>query len=160
MNSIGQIVEVSGNFTMLKYIEHLGRPELERTIGFDAGRLNNGFSLVVLSDDQLLTPSDIELKASSRWSKGAVGKSNVSLGVEIELLLAQRDQDVAALKQKVCNFFAKRGGNRPAKVLPNLRHTEGMRYPDAEASGPGKRGGVPQFNLTVARRFVVIRVGR
>ena len=160
MNSIGQIVEVTGDFTMLKYIEHLGPAELERTVGFDRGRLDNGFILIVLSDDQLLIPSDFNLKASSRWSKGAVGKNDVSPGAEIEAILMQQGQNIEILKQKVCKFFSKRGVNRPAKVLPNLGHTSGMLYPDAEARGPGIRSGVPQFNLTVARKFVVLRVGK
>jgi hypothetical protein len=158
MNTVGQILDLSGNFTMLKYIEKLSAAELERTVGFEKGRLDNGFCVVALAANQLITPQDFELKASTRWSAGAIGRSSNRSGSEVETILDKRGQNVHALKQKVCSFFAKRGPNTPAKVLPNLRHTAGMLYPDAEALGPGISSGVPQFNLVATRKFVIVRV--
>ena len=38
-------VTCTGNFTMLKYIDKLSADEMERTIGFDKGRLKTGFLL-------------------------------------------------------------------------------------------------------------------
>lgn len=145
-----------GNFTTLGHLRGLNARELERTVGFDRDRLAQGFSLIALAHDELLTPTDFELKASTRWSAGAVGGKQGVGGNQIETLLLQRGQDLAALKAKVCKFFSRRGDNTPAKVLPNLRHTTGMIYPDAEALGPGISSGVPQFNLLVPRRFVVV----
>ena len=151
-------VTCTGNFTMLKYIDKLSADEMERTIGFDKGRLKTGFLLVVLADDQVISSHDFELKASTRWSKGLIKSPGAhGAGTEVADLLNHRGQDVTMLKQKVAVFFARRGGNTPAKVLPNLLHTQGMKYPDAEAFGAGSRGGIPQFDLTAPRRFVILR---
>ena len=119
---------------------------------------DNGFCIVALAANQLITAQDFELKASTRWSAGAIGKSSSTSGSEVETILDRRGQNVDILKHKVCSFFAERGPNTPAKVLPNLRHTAGMLYPNAEALGPGISSGVPQFNLVTARKFVIVRV--
>lgn len=155
MSSLPSIL-CRGYFTTLGYLKGLDARELERAVGFDRDRLAQGFSLIALADDEVLTPSDVELKASSRWSAGAVGGKQGVGGKQIESILLQREQDVTALKAKVCEFFSRRGNNTPAKVLPNLRHTSGMIYPDAEALGPGISSGVPQFDLLVPKRFVIL----
>lgn len=146
----------NGNFTILRYLMGLNAADLERTVGFESGRLAKGYRVIALADEESLTPADIELKASSRWSRGAVGGKNGTGGREIESILLGRGQDVDTLKQKVCEFFMRHPLNRPAKVLPNLRHTAGMLYPDAEALGPGISSGVPQFNLLVTKKFNVV----
>jgi hypothetical protein len=125
--------------------------------GFERGRLKTGFLIVALADNEVLTPNDFKLGASTRWSGGAVKKDTKGQAIGIETILSQRGQDVTSLKEKVSKFFLMRGGNTPAKVLPNLRHTDGMIYPDGEALGPGIRGGVPQFILLRAKQFVIIR---
>ncbi len=159
MHTVGQTVQCDGNFTLLRYIRALSARDLERSVGFEQGRLDTGFSVVALADDELLAAADFELKASSRWSAGVIGRHAATPGQQLEILLSARGQDIAALKEKVSRFFALRGGNTPAKVLPNARHTAAMRYPDAEALGPGIRSGVPQFNLPQPRRWVVVRTG-
>ncbi|MBI3350769.1 MAG: hypothetical protein HY020_26670 [Burkholderiales bacterium] len=146
-----------GDFTMLKYIESLSAADLERTVGFHRGRLAQGFLIVALGEHETLEPSDFELKASTRWSGGAM--SNPA-GADIRDILAARGQDPEALKRRVAAFFARRGGNTPAKVLPNRRDDAGCHYPDAEALGPGLRSGVPQFHLkkeSGGKAFVVVR---
>lgn len=159
MHAVGATLLVSGNFTMLGYLEGLDGPTLERTLGFHPGRLAQGFAVVTLAEGELMLPQQIELKASTRWSAGAVAAPGSTSSREIEALLDARGRDVVELKAKVCAFFARRGRNTPAKVLPAMRHEAGMRYPDAEAIAPGIRSGVPQFNLVVPKRFVVARVG-
>ena len=47
-----------GNFTTLGYLKGLDARGLERTVGFDRDRLAQGFSLIALADDEVLTPSD------------------------------------------------------------------------------------------------------
>ncbi len=152
------VVTITGDFTLLKYVATLSRGELERTVGFDKGRLHSGFTIVALAGDEVISPEDFELKGSTRWSGGIIkSPSPEAQGQDINAILDARGQDVATLKQRVAEFFARRGGNTPAKVLPNLRHTPGLEYPDAEALGPGIRSGVPQFKLINARRFVIVR---
>lgn len=151
------VVSAMGDFTMLKYIATLGPDELERAVGYEPGRLKSGFWIVVLAGSESLSAEDFELRASSRYPGGAVRRTAPGANGNFEEVLASRGQDVAQLKRKVARFFARRGGNTPAKVLPNLRHTEGMLYPAAEALGPGIPCGVPQFTLLTPKRFVIVR---
>ena len=154
MLSVGQQVFASGYFTMLDFIEKLSPSELERSLGFHAGRLADGFAIVALATGQQLNPGEIDLAASTRWSGGVVG----ARGLEIGALLNERGQSVDQLKQKVCRFFLSGRGRTPAKLLPVAAHSAGMLYPDAEALAPGIRSGVPQFKLRVPKPFTVVRV--
>jgi hypothetical protein len=160
------MVSLMGNITIWKYLKTLDAAALERTVGFARGRLDRGCSIVVLSGTETIDPDDVDLGASTRWSGGTSklpAGANISTPTHttIEHLLVQRGQteaDLKALKAKVCKFFALGGDNRPAKVLPNLRHGISMEYPDAEALAPGVRSGVMQFNLIKPKRFDVARV--
>ena len=80
---------------------------------------------------------------------------------EMESLLAWRGKDVAGLRERVASFLARRDANTPAKVIPLLRHRDGMRYPDGCDPLTGARLGVPQFRLRdgVTKRATVLRVG-
>jgi hypothetical protein len=158
------IIEVDrGDFTLVKYLLTSTAEEIERSVGFEAGRLQWGFVVVSLSEDEILKPEDFELKASSRWSGGVIRTSrehrefDLDMDQNIERMLIRRGQNLAELKAKVSRFFAQRGPNTPAKVLPNLRHVDGMRYPDAEAIGPAIRSGIPQFCLLRRCKFKIIR---
>jgi len=159
MHTVGEALPASGNFTMLGYLDGLDGSSLERTLGFHPGRLAHGFSVIALAEGESLLPQQIELKASTRWSAGAMPEPGSPSLRELESLLSERGQDVALLRAKVCSFFARRGRNTPAKVIPATPHEAGMQYPGAEAIALGVRSGVPQFNLTVPKRFVVVRVG-
>lgn len=148
-----------GDFTMLKYIENLPPSALERTIGFHKGRLDQGFLIVVLADNEIMRPSDFELKASTRFSGGKLACSE---GDNITDVLHARGQDPDALRAKVATYFLRERGNYPAKVLPNRLHDEQCFYPHAEALGPGLKSGVPQFHLKQSsggKNFVVLREG-
>lgn len=147
----------SGDFTMLKYISALSGPDLERTVGYERGRLKAGFRIVALANDELLSRDDFTLGSTTGNSGGVVKTLAGGEQVGIEQLLRERHQDVDALKEKVARFFARRDGNTPAKVLPNQPPTADMKYPNAEALGPGIRSGVPQFKLVKPKRFVVVR---
>ncbi len=150
------IVTCSGFFTTLRFLQGRSAPDLERAVGFGQGRLASGFKLVVLAEDETIAPGELSLKASSRWSAGLVKSASSGEGKEITDLLLARGQDPDQLKQSVLDFFSRRGLHTPAKILPNLRHTPAMQYPDAEALGPGIRSGIPQFELLVAKRFVIV----
>ena len=158
MRSTGQTAMLRGNFTMLGFIAGFRPADLERRIGFHPGRLSKGFAIVALANGQRLSPSEIELQGSTRWSGGFSGNTPALEGTELESLLRDRGQDISQIKEKVCSFFAKGGARIPAKVLPVVEHAAGMQYPDANAIGPGIRGGVPQFNLLVPRLFSVVSV--
>ncbi len=158
MNRGGVLTIDSGDFTLLKYVSALAAPDLERTVGYEKGRLKSGFLIVTLAEDELLTRDDFALASTTANSGGVVKRRADGAPVCIEQILRDRNQDVDVLKDKVARFFARRHGNTPAKVLPDLRHTEGMKYPNAEALGPGIRSGVPQFKLLRPKRFVIHRI--
>jgi hypothetical protein len=154
---IGQTLVCKGNFTMRGFVEDCSPADLERRVGFEAGRLSQGYAIAVLAHGHQLAPDEFELQGSTRWSGGfttmsAEGRSG------LEDLLASRGQSAMNLKTRVCRFLAIGGANRPAKVLPFVGHTPGMSYPDAEALGVGIRGGIPQFNLVLPRLFAVVSV--
>ena len=157
MKSKGIITINDGYFTTLKFVATLNAADLERTVGFERGRLKSGFRLVVLAGSETLAPDDFELAASTRYSGGIIKQAADGSGMGIEQILTEQGQDVASLKLKVSKFFSRRGDNTPTKVLPNLRHTDGMKYPDAEALGPGILSGVPQFKLLKPKKFVIVR---
>ncbi len=147
-----------GNFTMLGFIEAYSTADLERRLGFHTGRLSKGYAIFVLAQGQQLSPREIELLGSTRWSGGFSSGANANDRADLEDLLRARGQDALQLKQKVCDFFAKRGARTPAKVVPITVHAPGMQYPDASALGAETRSGVPQFNLLVPRLFSVVKV--
>lgn len=156
--SIAGIITTRGYFTTLKHIESLNAAELERAVGYETGRLAAGFIVVRLADDQVIGPGDFRLEASTRWSGGTVNsKDPDKAGGNVERVLSTRGQDVEMLKGKVAAFFARRGPDTPAKVLPTLLDAVGMKYPHGQALGPAIRSGVPQFYLEQDRRFVVVR---
>lgn len=158
MHSLGETAMLRGNFTMLGAIDSWGGDDLERRLGFSPGRLSAGYAVFALAPGQRLGPHEFELQGSTRWSGGYSIRTRSDEKAELEELLASRGQDVIRLKEKVCEFFARRGARTPAKVVPVIGHASGMQYPDATALAPGVRSGVPQFNLLVPRLFTVVKV--
>jgi len=155
----GSAMYLSGDFTMLKFIVNVGAEELERRIGFHAGRLAAGFRCILLAPGELLSPGDFDLKGSTRWSGGKVQQSESQApDVEIADILQQRGLDTVEARRKVAAFFAKGGGNTPAKVVPAQRHQRWMTYPNAEALGQGIRSGIPQFTMKsgIRKRAIVL----
>ncbi|ROZ78325.1 hypothetical protein [Ramlibacter sp. WS9] len=154
---------VKGDFTMLKYLLNRSAAELERHVGFEAGRLSFGFQIVALAPGEALQPDDFELGASTRWSGGRItagGDGELEAGTLVagnaRELLSDRGQNVDALKAKVAAFFRKQKGNTPAKVLPRWTHESWMQYPDATVLDGVKRSGIPQFKLIKPRTFVTV----
>jgi hypothetical protein len=156
-------LQITGDFTMLKYLMNRSAATLDRYLGFEAGRLSFGFQIVALAPGEALRPSDFELGASTRWSGGRItagGDGELAAGTLVagnaRQLLSGRGQDVDALKTKVAAFFRQEMGNTPAKVLPRWRHEHGMHYPDATVLEDVERSGIPQFKLVTPRTFVVV----
>ena len=158
MHSLGETAMLRGNFTMLGFIDSWRALDLERRLGFSPGRLAAGYAVFALAPGQRLGPYDFELQGSTRWSGGFSIRTRSSETADLEDLLSGRGLDVTQLKEKVCEFFARRGAQTPAKVVPVTTHAPGMQYPDANALGAGIRSGVPQFNLLVPRPFSVVKV--
>jgi hypothetical protein len=154
--------EITGDFTILKYVKDISRDDLEDRCGYERGRLDDGATIIVLDGLEKMTPSDFELGASTRWSRSSAAapwapwyvvdpSTNLMTSNAIEIALSDRGKNVWDLKTKVSNFFNKGGDNRPAKIIPR-RHRFGDQYPDAIWLA------VPQFKLINRKRFVEFKV--
>jgi hypothetical protein len=150
------MISCKGDITLWRYLRSVSPLDLERVVGFHPGRLAQGFQIVVLGSGQIIAPNDIELGASTRWSNSEIVLASGKVS-RPERLFEERGQDVMALRAKVAAFMNLGGDNAPAKVVPFLKHRDGMEYPDAEALGFGRSSGIPAFKLVSPKLFRIER---
>jgi hypothetical protein len=143
-----------GDFTFWKYLKNLQPRDFERTLGFDSGRLADGFAVIVMHPGEILSENDFILQASTRWSGNEISKTKDPA----EEILSRRGIVPVDSRKKVLSFIGKSPDNTPAKVIMNLEHQAGMKYPDAEALALGTRSGVPSFNLRMPKRALLARL--
>ena len=115
MHTVGEALPASGNFTMLGYLDGLDGCFARANVGLPPRQIGPWFLGHRSREGELLLPQQIELKASTRWSAGAMPEPGSPSLRELESLLSERGQDVALLRAKVCSFFARRGRNTPAR---------------------------------------------
>lgn len=136
-----EIIQVQGCITQEHFIKGKTLPELERLLGFQQGRLDNGAIVAALI--QVPTANQFDLLGYSQVAGHKFGSA------------ATAGLDVLKLKEIVVkDSFTLVGNKRLVKVLPNTPHNEqlsnDLQYP------PGL--GVPQWKLTsrVSARVVNI----
>jgi len=144
---------ITGDCTLWRFLKDLPPRDFEMTLGFDTGRLQSGFVVLVLSPLENINFDEIELEGSTRWSNNKIGKN----ALPMEQVIRNRGVDPAALRKRFCSFINRGGDNAPAKILPTRKHELGMAYPHANALGLGIRSGVPAFKLKVAKAFEVAK---
>ncbi len=127
--NLGDIFSVSGCFTKEKFIAGRTLAEIERILGFHAGRLSAGMAVVALLDLPAL--SQFELAA---YSNVATHRHQVPDGL-----------DLRKLKAEARAGWATFGFERVVKVLPAIRHDPAAN-PDIQYP-PGQ--GAPQWIATV-----------
>ena len=126
-----EIIQIKGCITQERYIKGKTLAELERLLGFQQGRLDNGVVVAVLI--QLPSVHQFELLGYSQVAEHRyIGETEKNL-------------DVAKLKQMVLDdTFTLVGTKRLVKVMANTPHNDSLnndiQYP------PGQ--GVPQWKLT------------
>ena len=141
-----EYINVWGCITQEKYI--MGRPaaEIESILGFNSGRLRNGF--VVAALEQLPNIDQFELLG---YTQVAEHRRNME---------ATKGLDINKLKNMVRKeTFTVSGINRLVKILPNIPHQ--LHMSNDEQYPPGT--GVPQWKLTkmiVAKIISVVPEGR
>jgi hypothetical protein len=136
--NLGDIVTVSGCFTKEKFIAGRTLAEIERILGFRAGRLSLGMAVVALTE--LPGLSQFELAA---YSNVATHRRQEPDGLNIEKLKA----DARATWTTI-------GFERIVKILPATRHDPAMN-PDIQYP-PGS--GAPQWMATAPLRGKVVAV--
>jgi hypothetical protein len=132
---LGDVIHVSGCFTKEKYIAGRTLVEIERNLGFRAGRLAHGMTVVTL----------LELPSITEF--GLAAYSNVPT----HRFVTPSNPNIDKLKANARASWALVGFERLVRVLPAARHNPAVaadiQYP------PGQ--GVPQW---IARRPLCGRV--
>lgn len=148
---VGQAIKAAGYITQYHFVARKTGAQLERLIGYKAGRLGEGWMMLYLT--QMPGPMDFKFRGYSQMS-GGVSKGH--LKTKEDLFAAQRDKelkfaqeyDVQKLKQAIIkNVFRLSGSKRLVKVIPNKRASGSKDYP------PG--AGIPQWELVKKLSFKV-----
>ena len=149
--SLGSRTSMGGYATKMIYIAGQQPQELEDRIGYHRGRLAQGFLVLVLDDR--IVPSEIELVGHSHFSGGRIGHPKLTGRITAEDSLRQAFGGglVSRQKQLLAQTLNTGGSDTVVKVLPSIRHDPAM--PDYEQYPVGT--GIPQFNLTTKKNFVV-----
>ncbi len=138
---INKSIRVTGCITQEKYIKGKSLTEVERILGFHAGRLGEG--MVVAALQQIPAKDQFELLG---YTQVAEHRFNTS---------ALKGLDADKLKETVRqNTFSLHGVNRLVKILPNILHQPFMK--DEDQYPPGS--GVPQWKLTSPVYAIVVAI--
>lgn len=124
---IGDSRDVYGYITLDKFLVGRGMAEVERNLGFHAGRLSRGAAFIKLMRLPALTEFDL-----AAYSITAQHQYTAPTGYDLDKLKA-----IAASQWNLS------GGNRLVKVIPVIGHDATMRDEDQYPVGAG----VPQWRL-------------
>lgn len=146
--NLGTTIPCKGFFTKAHWLRMQTAAEVERRIGYRAGRLSQGWYLLFLL--QKPTPDQFEFRGYSYMSNGIPfgHLPNPPDPRNAEQRLHQGGYDTARMKQGIIqNVFTLSGHNRLAKVIPARGEFGKLDYP------PGS--GIEQWTLTVPLPFQV-----
>ena len=148
---VGDHMSVGGYATRLLFLAGQTPNELETRIGYHRGRLAQGFWLLVLAEQ--VRPADVELVGYSHFSGGKIGHPSQSARPTVESAAADQfgAEFLTHSKMRLASSFAEVGAQRLVKVLPAIRHDAAMANADQYPPGSG----IPQFNLTTNKRFLI-----
>ena len=149
---LSRSVQGDGCMTRLKFVINQPTRELERRIGYGAGRLDGGWWLLLLMES--VQASDYEFFGHTHFSGGRIGHPAGGASrpsVEQDLRGRLSPEGFNRQKQAVAAGMVLSGSDRIAKVVP--RDGKDPARNDAENFPVGS--GVPQWNLLVPKRFVV-----
>lgn len=139
---------ISGNITQLKAIILADFRRTETNIGYHAGRLTQGYKLLLLK--RLPEPKDFELHGNTMRSGGKFGlpgstdAEDAGRGSVHDSILGQRGQDgYRDFQELALDFTAVSGSDRLVKILPTTRHDSAMSPSDQYPMG----GGFLQWDL-------------
>lgn len=159
---VGEMQQLKGDFSKALYYRGQSSAEVERRIGYRAGRLREGWWLMFLT--VLPRPDQFEYRGYSQMSGGRVQGHlpQFNSGPTAEDRLKSGGQNLTGIayqergmkQQTLTEVFCLNGPERQAKVRPVAREHGDPDIPDYP---PG--AGIPQWNLThplswVAAAFV------
>lgn len=148
---LGETVQKKGYVTQLHYLKGRSATQLERLLGYKAGRLAGGWALLELL--KMPKPEDFEFRGYSYFS-GGIEEGHLDSkksGNTAEVKLRDGSFDLNALKLALIkNSFAITGPRRLVKVCPKDPPSGIKDYP------PGS--GVPQWELVNKLSFRVTAV--
>lgn len=146
--TVGQADYFRGFFTRALHLRGKPAIELEDILGFERGRLGQGWWLLFMLE--LPGPHDFEFRGYTQMS-GGIEQGHLASPPDRRTAeervkdLGHSDASMAAFKRRfVADNFVLHGPYRLAKLLPKAG---GAGYP------PGR--GIPQWELTAKRRFLV-----
>jgi hypothetical protein len=138
---LGATVRRKGYFTRAVFLRGQSAAEIERRLGFRAGRCGKGWWLLFLAEMPL--PADFELRGYSQMS-GGVAQGHLPRPPDprtAEAAMAAKGADLARIKAGLIrDVFRLSGPERLAKAIPVAGGTGENDYP------PGT--GIPQWELT------------
>ena len=145
LQKVGQRVRAKGFITKAQFLRMQTSGELERRLGFNTGRLSDGWWLLFLAEKP--GPDDFEFRGYTHMS-GGVEQGHLPRPPDprnAEQRLKDDGYDVARMKQQILrDVFKLQGAERLAKVVP-------VRGPGHYPQGPG----IPQWELVREKWFVV-----
>jgi hypothetical protein len=129
--TLGQQVILSGNVTTLQWIKPGHEAETEAGLGFQRGRLAQGYWIVVLK--QLPRPDQFTFDGTTLNSGGRLGlpvrieaADKLRPKVHDQILARHGTAGYADLQARVLRDVRVQGEQRIAKVLPGTRHDAAM----------------------------------
>jgi len=145
----GTFLKAKGFVTRLIFVINQPARELEARIGYHRGRLDAGWSLLLLKEP--VAPGEIVLAGYSHLSGGRIGPPMEGVSRPTVEADAKRFLDLARVKRSLAEGFVLTGPERIVKIIPATGHDDRMREPDQYPVGTG----IPQWILTAEKTFIV-----
>lgn len=145
----GAFLKAKGFVTRLIFVINRPARALEEAIGYHRGRLDKGWSLLLLKER--IEPNDIVLAGYSHFSGGRIGHprhGNARPTVEAQ---AAGWLDLDRVKRSLAESFVLEGPERIVKLIPAAAHDPAMAEPDQYPVGSG----IPQWILAREKTFIV-----
>ncbi len=136
--AVGHVVSRKGYFTKGMFLRSQPPREVEKRLGFEAGRMRDGWWLLLLTE--LPGPNDFEVRGYSQMSNG-IAQGHLTAPpdpLNAEQRLRAEGYDVVRIKTGLIrDVFRLAGPDRLAKAVPKAG---GALYPQGS--------GIPQWELT------------
>jgi hypothetical protein len=139
---LGHEVLISGDVTQNRWVGARSARELERSLGYGAGRLSAGWAVLLLK--QTLQPEDFKFSGLTIRSGGRLGLPSNSAEtdkmrpyVHDELIERFGTKRYRELQLQALSTIPEKGEGRLVKVIPATPHSETMRLSDQYPMGGG-----------------------
>jgi hypothetical protein len=143
---LGEAVFLKGDVTQNRWVGARSGSEIERSLGFGAGRLSAGWTLLLLK--QTLAPLDFEFSGLTIRSGGRFGlpadtadadKQRLRVSDEMRRTMGATDYEKLQRKtlSQIGQTFDQKGEMRLVKIIPAERHSPTMKPSEQYPMGAG-----------------------